>query len=130
MPRVADAPNFGFSSGAPWLPLGPAHKALAVSAQEKDAASPLHFTRALLKARKAHPALRLGDLKLQDAPAPMLAFIRRHESQTILCVFNLGREPASYPVPDGKPLEIGCGNANLSGRNLTLGPLSAWFGIL
>ncbi|HEY5347322.1 MAG TPA: alpha-amylase family glycosyl hydrolase [Rhizomicrobium sp.] len=130
MPWDAATPNLGFTTGAPWLPLGPAHKALAVSAQESDKNSVLNFTRALLKARKAHAALRLGELELHDAPAPLLAFTRRHEGGKIFCVFNLGREPVSLPVPYAKPLDIGCGTAKLSGSTLTLGPLSAWFGIL
>src|SRR6185503_21253765 len=31
MPWNADAPNLGFTTGMPWLPLGAAHEALAVS---------------------------------------------------------------------------------------------------
>ena len=58
MPWDADKPNLGFSSGTPWLPLGPSHAALAVSVQEKDPASPLAFARTMLKARKDHPSLR------------------------------------------------------------------------
>ena len=60
MPWDAAKPNLGFSSGTPWLPLGPEHRALAVSEQEEDPASALAFTRKLLAARKAHPALRDG----------------------------------------------------------------------
>ena len=36
MPWDARQPNLGFTTGTPWLPLGPAHAALAVSAQEGD----------------------------------------------------------------------------------------------
>jgi alpha-glucosidase len=133
MPWDSGAPNFGFSSGKPWLPLGPAHGALAVSVQEKDAASPLNFTRALLKARKAYPALRLGELELLDAPATLLAFRRSHEGQTILCVFNLGRVRATFAakgIAVARPLDLTCGEAKIAGDSVTLGPLSAWFGIL
>src|SRR5438445_11240891 len=41
MPWLADQPNLGFSSGMPWLPLGDAHRALAVDRQEHDPASTL-----------------------------------------------------------------------------------------
>ena len=95
MPWDAGAPHLGFTSGTPWLPLGPAHAALAVSVQEKDAASPLQFTRRLIKARKDHRALRLGWLTLLEAPAPLLAFIREGEGERILCVFNLSDLPQS-----------------------------------
>ena len=46
MPWDAEQPNLGFSAGTPWLPLGPAHRRLAVSEQEKDPSSALAFTRA------------------------------------------------------------------------------------
>ncbi len=64
MPWDAKATNLGFSTGTPWLPMGPAHKALAVSEQEGDAHSPLEFARHFLNARKKSAALRLGDIDL------------------------------------------------------------------
>jgi alpha-glucosidase len=130
MPWDAALPSFGFTTGTPWLPPGPAHGALAVSLQEGDTSAPLAFARALIKARKAHPALRLGDLELLDAPAPVLAFIRRHEDETICCVFNLSRAPVSYRIARAVPLALGCGAARLEGDRLTLAPLTAWFGLL
>jgi alpha-glucosidase len=133
MPWDAALPNFGFTTGIPWLPLGPAHGALAVSVQEEDAASPLHFARALLKARKAYPALRLGELELLDAPAPLLAFRRSRDDQTILCVFNLGRARATFSakgIAAARPLGLGCGEAKIAGDTVTLGPLAVWFAIL
>jgi alpha-glucosidase len=133
MPWDAAQPNFGFGSGTPWLPPGPAHGALAVSVQEADGNSTLNFTRALLKARKAHPALRLGDLKLLDAPASLLAFTRSHDDQTILCIFNLGRETARFTAPGiavARPLGLDCGEAKIAGDTVTLDPLAGWFGVL
>src|SRR6185312_5320592 len=82
MPWDAGKPNLGFSSGTPWLPLGPAHASLAVSMQEGDPASILTFARNMLKARKDHASFRDADLTLLDANLPLLAF-RRGE---ILCV--------------------------------------------
>ena len=126
---LRDCPSAGFSSGAPWLPLGPAHRALSVSQQEKDAASPLAFTRSLLAARKANPALRDGSLTL--LPGPLLALLRENESQSIVCVFNLGEEETGFDLPGpARALKIGTGEARLSGARLTLGPGAAWFGLL
>src|ERR1700761_6480233 len=62
MPWDSRKPNLGFSTGTPWLPLGPSHAALAVSVQEKDPASTLAFARTMLQARKDHPNLRDADL--------------------------------------------------------------------
>src|SRR5262249_19758862 len=60
MPWDANNPNPGFSTAAPWLPLGAEHAALAVSLQERDASSTLAYARAFLKARKNLPALIEG----------------------------------------------------------------------
>lgn len=73
MPWDADAPNLGFSSGTPWLPLGPEHRALAVSVQDGDPDSALAYTRKLAAARHAHRALREGSLTLLPGA---LAFVR------------------------------------------------------
>jgi alpha-glucosidase len=126
MPWDSSAPNLGFSSGTPWLPPGPEHRALAVSAQEGDPDSTLAYTRKLLAARKHHSAFRHGSLEL--LPGPMLAFVRRTDAQNILCVFNLTGAPATMELPGGaKPLELGTGQATLSGTALTLDQHGAWF---
>jgi alpha-glucosidase len=131
MPWDANAPNLGFSAGRPWLPLGPAHRALAVSEQERDSASVLQFARSLLRVRRAHPALRLGDIAAIDAQGPILAFVRQHEAERLLCVFNLGRHPAKFCDPRVRastPVPISCGAASVAGEDLELAPLSAWLG--
>ena len=56
MPWDGTKANLGFSTGTPWLPPGPAHAALAVSEQEKDAASSLAYTRAMLARAAPMPA--------------------------------------------------------------------------
>ncbi len=127
MPWDASRPQLGFTSGTPWLPLGPAHAALAVSAQEADPHSPLNYVRALLQARKKHRALTQGDLTLLEAPPALIAF-RRGE---MFCVFNLSETAKSWRSPDlegATTLELGSGTADLRADVLTLGPSSAWFG--
>jgi alpha-glucosidase len=128
MPWDAAAPNLGFSSGTPWLPMGPAHKALAVSRQEGNADSPLEFARHFLHARKQSAALRLGELVFLNADKPVLAFTREHGAEKILCVFNMSGGDASFTHPaiaHGKVLGLGCGNSSDSGETLTLGSLAA-----
>ena len=75
MPWDDTAENLGFSTGTPWLPMGEAHRPLAVSRQTEDPHSPLNFTRRFLAARRASAALRLGEIAFVDAPAPILASI-------------------------------------------------------
>src|ERR1700749_1451807 len=96
MPWDAQAPRLGFTTGTPWLPLGAAHKPLAVSKQDGDAQSALNFAREFLARRKKSAALRIGDIVPIEAPAPILAFTRTHESERVTCVFNMSGEAATY----------------------------------
>jgi alpha-glucosidase len=129
MPWDAAKPNLGFSTGTPWLPLGPEHTRLAVSEQEKDPASALAFTRKLLAARKDHPALRNGSLEL--LPGRGLAFARQNGEEKLVCAFNLTDAGMALDLPGpARTLDLGTGDASLSGTRLTLGRTSAWIGAL
>ena len=128
MPWDDSKPGLGFSRGAPWLPLGADHAALAVSRQEGDGASALAYTRKLLAARKAHPALRTGTLTL--LPGDGLAFLREAEGERIVCAFNLGTQDIQLDLPGpAQALDLGTGEARLTGSSLMLGAGAAWFGI-
>ncbi len=131
MPWEASAPHAGFTRGRPWLPVDPAHAAMAADLQAADPGSNLAFARRLIAIRKAEPALVLGDIEILDATDQVLAFKRIHEGRAVTCVFNLSREAASWKLPSGasvSPSEIEAGNWGLSGGALTLQPLSAFVG--
>ena len=100
MPWRGDEPGLGFSAAAPWLPVGPDHADLAVDRQEADAGSMLHWTRAVLALRRAHPALRIGSVTMREVGAAMLVFERQQGGERLLCVFNLG-----IGKIDGSPAE-------------------------
>jgi alpha-glucosidase len=120
--------NLGFTRGTPWLPPGPDHAGLAVAVQEADPGSALFHARAMLAARKAHPALRTGTLELLDAP---LAFVRAEGRQRIVCAFNLTETAREMALPGPvKPLAFGTGDATVEDRRLCLGPHTAFFGLL
>jgi alpha-glucosidase len=130
MPWDADAPGLGFSTGTPWLPMAPAHQALAVSAQEPDASSTLHFARRFLAARRHSAALRRGEIRFREAPPPLLVFEREADGETMLAVFHLGSGSVDFAagVPaTARPLAIGNGEAQLEGSTLRLGPYASWF---
>jgi alpha-glucosidase len=96
MPWDATAPNFGFSTGTPWLPVGEAHRALAVSEQQAQTDSSLNWARRLLAVRKNTPALRWGEIEFLDAPAPVLAFVRAYENERVLCLFNMSGAAVTF----------------------------------
>lgn len=98
MPWRAAAPQAGFTTGKPWLPVGAGHAELAVDAQQHDARSILNFTRHLLTFRRRHAALRMGALQFLDTAEPLLAFERRTGGERLLCLFNFGDTPQVVPA--------------------------------
>jgi len=130
MPWDAHKPNLGFTSGSPWLPLGPAHKPLAVSEQEGDPDSVLRYARRMLAARRQQAELRLGEIVFIDAETPVLAFARSLERQTILCVFNMSRRAVRFTRPDiagARLLDFSCGSISHEDASLELGAFAAGF---
>ena len=75
LPWTAE-PGHGWGTD-PWLPFPPDAAARSVEAQRADPRSTLHLYRRLLAARRASPALRVGDLELLDAPEGVVAWRRR-----------------------------------------------------
>ncbi|MNY22191.1 Oligo-1,6-glucosidase 1 [compost metagenome] len=100
MPWKADAPFAGFSTVEPWLPIDVRHPALAADVQEADPASMLHATRRILALRRAHPALKAGDMTVLTTE-PLLSFIREGDGESLLAAFNLGHEPQTWAPPEG-----------------------------
>lgn len=103
IPWIASAPNAGFSTVEPWLPVDPRHQALAVDAQEADPTSVLHAARRIIALRHAHPALRIGGLEIEQADDLLVfrRFERTEGGERLLCVFNLGFEAVEWSAPAG-----------------------------
>ena len=93
MPWTAAAPNGGFTTGTPWLPVPDGHRALAVDRQEADPDSTLNLTRRLLALRRAEPALRLGSVERVESDEGVIAFDRVHDGRRLRCRFNLADAP-------------------------------------
>jgi alpha-glucosidase len=125
MPWRRAAPLAGFTKATDsWLPLDPRHAALAVDAQERDPASVLAFTRALIALRRANPALREGEFVAIEAPAPLLLFERHAPNQKLLCLFNLGAAPQTREKSSGK-VAFAVGDATLTAGRCKLAGYSA-----
>jgi len=128
MPWSAEAPDLGFGSGAarPWLPLSEAQRALAVDRQEADPGSMLQAARRLLHWRRTQPALVHGELMLLPVHEQVLAFVREHEGERVLCAFNLSAQPAELALPAGlalaQQLDSGIGGAQPVGATLQFAP--------
>ncbi|WNO05087.1 alpha-glucosidase family protein [Rhodoferax mekongensis] len=134
MPWKAGASDLGFSSASssakPWLPVAATHRGLTADAQLQDAGSLLHFYRQLLRWRKTRPSLVSGTLEVLEAHPQVLAYVRRFEGETTLCVFNFSPEAVQWTVPAefaSLSLVDGSGLAQVHLQNAGLA-LPAWGG--
>jgi alpha-glucosidase len=93
------SPLGGFSTGQPWLPVPEQHRALSVTAQERDPSSALHGFRRLLAWRREHPLLITGDIEFLAATDSVLAFRRFDTTDSMLVAFNLSHAPATLSLP-------------------------------
>ena len=84
-----DAHQAGFTTGEPWRPVNGDYPAVNVAAQQQDDGSLWRWYRDLITVRHATPALRRGSHETLDSSAPsILAFVRRYEQETVLCLAN------------------------------------------
>ncbi len=113
-----DAPNAGFSTGTPWLPVKPLQAARAVDTQGSED-SALAFYKTAIAFRKASPALSYGTTTFHALPEPILAFTRTADSETLTCVFNLSKDDHELTVTGDAAL-TGPHHARLSGGTLML----------
>jgi alpha-glucosidase len=122
-PWAAHAEHAGFTTGQPWLPVDATHQKQAVDEQEARHTSCLHFARALLALRRAHPALRLGSFEPVQVSDTLLVVRRQHAEDAVLCAFNFSSKPArvTFPLaPQGSDDPLRVGQVHWDSEGLTL----------
>jgi glycosidase len=101
----ASEPAAGFSSTAPWQPLGADPTGTDVASESADLESLLSAYRSLVSLRTRHRALAIGEQIPVDADArSVVAYLRHLPGQTLLVVVNLADE-----VIDAPTLGLGAG---------------------
>ena len=115
----AEAPNGGFTTGTPWLPVKEPQLAHAVDLQQAQNDSILHYYREIIAFRKANPALTEGKTTFIDLPEPFLAFRRDAPDQSLTCIFNLSKDGARFDL-EGAAEIVGPSQATLDGEGLSL----------
>jgi maltose alpha-D-glucosyltransferase/alpha-amylase len=93
--------NAGFSQANPgrlYLPAIQDHvygyQAVNVEAQKESSTSVLNWTRTMLQVRRRHEAFAAGEFRELGGSNPsILAFVRIHDDDVVLCVNNLSRFP-------------------------------------
>ena len=89
--------------------------AVNVEAQTRDPHSILNWTRRMLAVRRRHPALGRGTLTfLYPKNRKILAYLREHAGETILCVANVAHSPQAVeldlsPFTGRVPVELNAG---------------------
>ena len=98
LPPIMDA-NYGY-------------QAINVEAQQRDSSSLLNWTRRMIQVRKNHAAFGRGSLTFfYPRNRKILAFVREHDGQKLLCVFNLARSAQAVELDlsqhvDAVPVEL------------------------
>jgi alpha-glucosidase len=120
IPWTSQEPNFGFTTGAPWLPIPAGWSALSVEAQLADDASTLATYRRALRARRQIVDRTSGDELLSWCPTGpgVLAFDRGG----IRCVLNTSAVPVQVP---GHSTVVGPSTENRAG-SLVPAEACAW----
>ncbi|HET6773990.1 MAG TPA: alpha-amylase family glycosyl hydrolase [Acidimicrobiales bacterium] len=94
------AADHGWGVTDPWLPWPPEPERRNVEDLSADTSSILHLYRRLLAARRASPALRLGDFEMLDAGADVVAWRRSGGvgSGDRVVAVNMGASPAALEL--------------------------------
>jgi glycosidase len=99
MPWSSASPGHGFSTAEEmWNAFAINASEVSVDIQTTDEASLLTRYRRLIRLRQGSEALRVGDLELLTptaGAASVLAFLRRHPSETVLVAHNITDRPSS-----------------------------------
>jgi alpha-glucosidase len=132
MPWTAQAPNAGFTSGKPWLPVPAEHLALAEEIQDRDPASMLNFQRRIIHWRRTMPQITRGEIVFFDVPEQALALRRDLPGYpSVLAVFNVTNAPLTFEWLDAAgavKLEGHGLEGEVLGTTVTLPPYGGWFG--
>ncbi|HVG70583.1 MAG TPA: maltose alpha-D-glucosyltransferase [Vicinamibacterales bacterium] len=77
------------------------YEAINVEAQERSPFSLLHWMKRMIALRRQHPVFGRGSIEfIRTGNRKVLTYVRRDESETILCVANLSRvvQPVEIPL--------------------------------
>ncbi len=127
------APNGGFSTAKPWLPVPADHLPKAADGQVGVPGSVHDHYKRFMAFRHSELALVTGDIHFIPTEGDVIAFVRSAGNEAVLCVFNLAQEPATFIIPDGHAVEALKGHGfagTLNGKTVTLGVEDAFFGRL
>lgn len=90
----SSAPNAGFTTGKPWLPVPASYRTHNVATESRDPDSILNFYKALLRLRRDNPAFARGDYAdVAPANPNVLCFTRSYGDRTAVVLLNFSSRP-------------------------------------
>ena len=99
-----DAPNAGFTTGTPWLPLSGDANRRNVDEMRDDSRSILTLYRRLLSLRRDHAALSIGDWRglapASDLAVEVFGFERFAGDETLRILLNFGSREWAVPLAE------------------------------
>ena len=129
-PWVHDAPEGGFSTAEPWLPMSDKQLPRAFDLQAANRDSALNHVRRFFAWRRTQKPLQTGSIRFLETPEPVLAFLREEGGERLLCAFNLGREGVTTDI-SGLKIKDNLTDSGFTGTardgKLMLPPLGAVF---
>jgi alpha-glucosidase len=122
MAWTANSPNAGFSNAnRTWLPVDIDHQENAADTQVQDQESVLASYKRYLALRRAHEALRSGEIEFVPSASDVLAYFRSTPGEKILCVFNFSNDEHDFDLPDdAQAINTSQLRATTHGSKLTL----------
>ena len=94
----------GFTTGTPWLPLGPDHASANVAAMSESYESLLNLYHRLIDLRRGNPLLTHGAIEAVGVEGNILSYDRRQGNDRLAIALNMGHEPAQVSLPTGRVL--------------------------
>jgi oligo-1,6-glucosidase len=99
----SDAPNAGFTTGAPWIPVNPNFREINAAAERRDPDSVFGYYRRLIDLRHDDDRVSDGTLELVLPEHPQVfAYTRTKGARQLLVLVNLTGEQAEYELPDAE----------------------------
>jgi len=109
-----DGSNAGFTTGSPWNSINSNYTQYNVADEELNSGSLLEWYKKLIHARSDSPALRLGTHDpLSSSESSVMAFVRAHELQTVLCMTNTSSNPRNNITLTGSSVSLDPGEHTL-----------------
>lgn len=99
----SDAPNAGFTTGTPWIPVNPNFREVNAAAERRDPDSVFAYYRSLIDLRHHDERVSSGTLEMVLPEHPQVfAYTRTLGRRQLLVLVNLTGEQADYELPDAQ----------------------------